>query len=276
PVTGLVITNGTLKGVSVKSEAGPEEYFADLVIDATGRTRALVRRVNQLSTRTKQHKAPFVAFKAHLRNARAHAGACEIYFYDGGYGGLNSIEGDLSNLCFIVSARVARANNADPERVMRQVVMRNERAATTLKEAQAAQSWMAVSLEQFGRQTLVPVDGLLTAGDAAAFIDPFTGSGILMALESGELIATTILSHLMKACFSFARLADDYRAAHAKVFDSRLRMSALLRRAAFMPRLTAAAIFLSGNDWLRRMLTRATRGGPDGGPACFYRQELSD
>ena len=39
-----------------------------------------------------------MAFKAHLKGARVAAGACEIYFYRRGYGGLSGVEGGVSNL----------------------------------------------------------------------------------------------------------------------------------------------------------------------------------
>ena len=34
--------------------------------------------------------------------------------------------------------------------------------------------------------------GLLTIGDAAAFIDPFTGSGMLLAFESAKFAAESV------------------------------------------------------------------------------------
>src|SRR5947208_16894233 len=96
-------------------------------------------------------RAPLVAFKAHLLNTRVEPGACEIYFYRGGYGGLSSIEDGRSNLCFIASARDVRACAADAERVMREIICQNARAAHTLANARARSPWLAVTLESFGR-----------------------------------------------------------------------------------------------------------------------------
>src|ERR1043166_7827755 len=125
--------------------------------------------------------------------------------------GMSTIENGLSNLCFIASARDVRTCGADADRVMREVVCQNLRAAQTLAEANTCSPWLAVSLENFGRHSLQPARGLLTIGDAASFIDPFTGSGMLMALESGELISSAITPHL-------ETLADD--AARDAVCDS--------------------------------------------------------
>src|SRR5438128_11754684 len=94
----------------------------------------------------KQKTAYEIAFKAHLADTRVAAGACEIYFYRGGYGGLSSIETGLSNLCFIASARDVRACGADAERVRREVVRQTQRAAGTLPNAKTRPPWPAVHL----------------------------------------------------------------------------------------------------------------------------------
>jgi flavin-dependent dehydrogenase len=146
--------------------------------------------------------------------------------------------------------------------VLREIVMKNSRAAHTLAEARARTPWLSVALESFGRRMLVPAKGLLTIGDAAAFIDPFTGSGMLMALESGQAAAEIIRQHLalLRQDAGFESMAKDYRAAYRRRFQSRLRVSGLLRRAAFVPHLDEAAILLFGtSSRLRRKLARATR-----------------
>jgi len=145
---------------------------------------------------------------------------------------------------------------------MREVVSQNPRAAYTLAKARTETEWLGVSLESFGRQEPVPANGLMTIGDAAAFIDPFTGSGMLMALESGELAATAIIRHLhlLRGGAPFDLLAREYRTLYRKTFNQRLRICALLRRVAFVPRLAEAAIRLfSASERVRRSLARATR-----------------
>jgi flavin-dependent dehydrogenase len=262
-VVGLLGDDDRVCGVRVKADGIEKRYHAPLTLDATGRTRALSRRVRAQRNGSKQQRASLVAFKAHLENARGADTECEIYFYRGGYGGLSSIENGLSNLCFIASARDVRACGADPERVMREVVCQNRRAAMVLTEARVRTPWLAVSLEGFGRHSVAPASGLLAIGDAASFIDPFTGSGMLMALESGELAAGIIAGYLdrNRTGLTTPELNADYRVAYRERFDSRLRTCAMLRRAAFVPGLAEVAIRLFGaSDRLRRRLSRATRG----------------
>jgi flavin-dependent dehydrogenase len=255
--TSLLRTGRRVAGIVVKAGEEFHECSAALTIDATGRNRTLARECNRDATDGKRPE--LVAFKTHFENAHVQDGACEIYFYKHGYGGLSAVQSGLSNLCFIVASRDVRRYSSDPETVMREVVMKNKRAAQTLSDARAHTPWLSVSLRGFGRYALAPGPGLLTIGDAASFIDPFTGSGILMALESGKLAADIIQPHLTRLPESVFDLSREYELAYSRTFHSRLRTAGLLRRAAFVPGVASAAIRLSGvSSHFRRQLARAT------------------
>jgi flavin-dependent dehydrogenase len=207
-------------------------------------------------------RSKLVAFKAHLTGERIDRGVCEIYSYSRGYGGLSGVEGGLSNVCFIVSAKDVKRCHSNPDLVLRETVLTNPRAAAVLAGAQRHSEWLSVSLEGFGRQEVSPARGLIAIGDSAAFIDPFTGSGMLMALESGELAAAVIVRHLDKLnqASSFGALASEYARAYQRKFDSRLRMCRLLRHTAFRPHLASLTIAVCGaSEWLRTRVARATR-----------------
>jgi geranylgeranyl reductase family protein len=262
--TNLICAQSRVSGMQLKSGDRISEVYAPVVIDATGRTRSLARRFEDHKTKSDRHHPSLVAFKAHLQGAGVAEGTCEIYFYPGGYGGLSSVEKGLSNLCFIASAADVRACHSDANTVMDHVVTKNTRAAKTLSDSRTHGEWLAVTLDSFGKREPAPAEGLLLIGDAAAFIDPFTGSGMLMALEGGELAAEVIMQHLpaMRNGGSLSALANDYRSAYQRKFGSRLRVCAMLRRAAFVPRLAGAAIRLfSASVRARRALAQATRTG---------------
>ena len=262
-VANLVVEDQRVVGAHLRSNNGEQAVRAPLTIDATGRGRTLARMAEKVcQVRARLERRGLVAFKAHLRKTRVAPGACEIYFYPGGYGGLSTIENGLSNLCFIVNSRDVRALHSDADRIMREIVCRNRRAAQTLELAEPAAPWLAVSLEGFGRHSVAPAPGLLAIGDAASFIDPFTGSGMLMALESGALAAQTIREHVadLDQSARLRQVADAYRARYAQQFNARLRLCSLIRRAAFTPGFANVAIrFFGASDGLRRRLARATR-----------------
>jgi flavin-dependent dehydrogenase len=283
-VAGLLFADEARRavgGVRVEWHGAELNLRAAVTIDATGRARALARRVEQNAKANgggageahaskaggvgsgASKRMPLVAFKAHLENVGGADDACEIYFYRGGYGGVSCVENELSNLCFIVAAGDVRARASDAERVMREIVMSNRRAAETLRGARVRSEWLAVALESFGRREVAPAEGLLMVGDAASFIDPFTGSGMLMALESGELAGEAVTRALprLRAGGDFAPLAADYRARYQARFSARLRVCSWLRRVAFAPQFAteAAIAALGASARMRRVVARATR-----------------
>jgi flavin-dependent dehydrogenase len=254
-ITDPILEGDDVRGVRLKTDGHEHEYFAPLTIDATGRAHILTRKLHSSEPRT---KAKLIAFKVHLRNTRVTPNACEIYSYQEGYGGLSNIEGDVSNLCFIVSAEQVKRHYSNPELVMRDLVMKNQRAAYTLEHAEPDSEWLSTSWERFGRQRPSPAHGLLAIGDSAAFIDPFTGSGMLMAFESGELAAEVIVRHRDKlATKSLDLLCKEYATDYAQKFDSRLRICGWLRHLAFKPRLAGVGIAIFGDT--NRFITRIAR-----------------
>ena len=253
---GLLTEDDRICGVKLR---GPEvdrvEVRADLVVDATGRSNAIVRKINvpgSVPTRARH-----VAFKTHLTGANVPAGTCEIYSYGGGYGGCNLVEGDRFNLCFIVAADLAKSLGSDAERVMREVVFTNPRANFAMKDAVAIEPWLAVPIQRFGRGTLAPREGLVTVGDSAAFIDPFTGSGILLALQNSKILSDAIERYWKN---DLETVAVEYKLAYDAAFGSRLRWASRLRFAAFSP--IAAELMVVGlglSTPFRRRIARLTR-----------------
>src|SRR5947199_3211153 len=117
---GLLLERNCVRGLRLKQNGQSFEAGAHVVIDATGRQGVLARKIEKSDAARHAVKkgSPLVAFKAHLENARGVSDHCEIYFYKRGYGGLSRVEGGLSNLCFIASARDVRACGGDAERVV--------------------------------------------------------------------------------------------------------------------------------------------------------------
>ena len=262
-VAGLLLDDEKVCGVKVKTKNHEAfEIRADLTIDATGRANVLANLAKKFKVQSSKIKVPknpqprFVGFKAHVKKAELEKGRCEIYFFPGGYGGLSLVENDLANHCFLIRAETVRKFNSDVEQILEKVIFQNRRALETLKNAEPVYDWLAVSVDNFGVKNLNPLPGLLAVGDAAAFIDPFTGSGMLMALESAEILAQTMAENR----FSLEQITGKYQALHAERFRRRLRICSLMRRAAFMPNLAGHLIsVLNFSEKAREMLARATR-----------------
>lgn len=250
-------------GVDLRAENGDAfGMAARLTIDATGRSRVLARQIEKASGRGVRTAARFVAFKTHLAGAAIAPDICEIYTYKNGYGGCSRVERDLYNLCFIVSAEVAKKYGGDAAQIMQKVVFANARAKRSLQNIEFVGDWLAVPIEAYGRSALAPAEGLIAIGDAAAFIDPFTGSGILLALESARIAAGVISDEFERPerSRSFTAMVGEYNTKYSAAFDKRLRVCRVLRHAAFMPFLAETVIkTLALSERLTRRLAKATR-----------------
>ncbi len=246
--------NGSVAGIRLKHIDGqPDGIHAGLTIDATGRTQAVVRHI---ADRGERGRPGQVAFKSHFEGVSLEPGACEIYSYRGGYGGCSRVENDKFNLCFIADARDTRERGSDGDRMLREVVFSNRRAKLVLGHAERATDWIAVPVDRFGRHDPAPARGLIAVGDAASFIDPFTGSGILLALQSTKVATDAVIALHEEA----GAISAAYKDAYSRQFDSRFRISSLIRRAAFIPAVADATIAcLSMSRRLTRAVAAATR-----------------
>ena len=238
------------------------EITADIFIDATGRGKALVKAFQRTQgnggERPARRSNGFVAFKAHLREAELAAGRCEIHFFPGGYGGINRVEGGAVNHCFLVRSETVKSVGGGVENVLERLVYKNASARNALLDSKAEMDWMAVSFEGFGRSELSYGPRLFTVGDAASFIDPFTGSGMLMALESSAVLA--------EALASAGDLRERYAELYSRRFRRRLFVCSLLRNAAFRTRTaTFVSAALGGLPFAAEALARLTR--PHASPA---------
>jgi menaquinone-9 beta-reductase len=253
-----VETNGLFVGsfTAVHGQAS-KTITADLFVDATGRGASL----SKLAVRSTGTRVPpprpsrSVAFKTHLRGSGSDPGVCEIFAFPGGYGGLSHVEDGLANLCFIVNADCARKFGG-PGAILGGAIFQNPLASALLNGSEQASEWLAVSINSFGRKEPPPFSNLVSVGDSAAFIDPFTGSGMLMALESSALLADVTADGRL----SVTELRERYRVEHSRIFTRRLRVSSVLRHAAFMPvmpSLLVGALKLSGRA--RKLTAEALR-----------------
>lgn len=263
---GILFENEKVSGVRVRTKIGEiKEISADWIIDATGRARVLdklaEKEISRKGAKTqrskvKDQRSKLIGFKTHLENVDLEKGRCEIYSFRGGYGGLSFVEKTRANHCFLIKAETVKEFSGDADKILENVIFENKRAFETMKNARAVYDWLAVSVDGFGLKNLNPAKNLFSVGDASAFIDPFTGSGILMALESAEILAKTIEENAHEP----EKIAQCYASLHRRKFQKRLRVCSLVRKAAFVPILAEAVIsVLNLSQTARQILTRSTR-----------------
>lgn len=241
-----------------------------LMIDASGRnSRFMVGKSERLAGR---RGSRLYALKAHLEAVDGIDDWVELYFFRQGYGGLARVENGLANLCFIVDERSLKEGGGDPATVIKRTLMNNPVANQRLLNARVKGKWHSVGPLTFGRRRLSR-EGIIAIGDASGMIDPFTGTGIQMALRTGEIAAEAILeswerSHSARASASIVHSGEGllpavltgYARRYELEFGRRMKVAGLLRTAAFSPPVASLlANVLTHVPSLTSFMLRATR-----------------
>jgi flavin-dependent dehydrogenase len=166
-----------------------------------------------------------IGVKAHFREKNPVL-STDLYFFNGGYCGVQPIDGHTINACALVRADVATDLNAIFE-------LNNALA-------KRARSW-EITMEPVSTAPLIFAepeperDGLLFAGDAAGFIDPFAGDGISLALRTGAAAAQAAM-HAIAGRISIAEAARNHRRRYEKQFLPAFRAAAHARRVIGCPK----------------------------------------
>ena len=167
----------------VASSLGDHQTRA--VVNATGRWSNL----NAGSRPNGQAGAKWIGLKAHFAETAAPA-SVDLYFFNGGYCGVQPVnlaggaEPQRINVCAMVRADVAST--------MADVLAFHPALQERARRWQPLSDPVSVGPLLF-RKPQPEADGLLRVGDAAAFVDPFVGDGISLALRSGALAAECLI-----------------------------------------------------------------------------------
>lgn len=153
-----------------------------------------------------------IGFKMYFRDAalaRQLAGTVAVTFFDGGYAGLQPVEGGRLNLCLLVDGAHYRELGSWPALLAR---LAREPALAALADAEPLLPRpLAISRVPYGHLARAADDGLWRLGDQAAVIPSFCGDGMAIALESGRLAAAMLAQGATAAQFQRALLARTRR-----------------------------------------------------------------
>jgi flavin-dependent dehydrogenase len=261
-----VFKNGRALGVECVSlpTGVPHVFEAPLIVDASGRNSRLSLSPAERTAGRKGGR--LYALKAHLQNVSLPSERLELYFFPTGYGGLSRVEDGLVNLCFITSERSIKEAAGDALSVVRQTLMRNPVARQRLSDARVVGKWLSAGPLSFGHRRFVR-NGIIAVGDAAGMIDPFTGTGIQIALRSSEILADTIVNEFANwdsrakgglqdtpsgrdadgssSLFErVERVRKLYESRYQSEFRNRMAVAGVFRLAAFSPRAAGLAATL--------------------------------
>ena len=156
-------------------------------------------------------------FKAHFTGPADDA--VELFFFPGGYVGINCVEQGRTNVCGLARESALRRFAFQYDELLDATPAIRERVAPLRR----AMDWLSTGPLVFGNSfALSPEPQKFPAGDALSFVDPFTGSGLLVAIRTGELAGASIAERMP---------VEEYMAAAAAIIGRPFRFSSLLRDA---------------------------------------------
>ena len=240
-VNDLLRSGGRVSGVvaeriEARGRAAAERVSARLVVAAEGRTSVVAERLGLRRPHRWLHRLALVADVA---------GACgdpergEIVLAPPHYSILNPVAPGVGNLSLVVPIGEARRRKADLAGYFDGATRALPGFRERLRDARRVGPVRALGPLAY-RVDPPSQDGILLVGDAAGFLDPFTGEGIYAALRSAELAAEVGARALQTGDVSAAAL----RPAHvrrAMEFAAKARLTLLLQRVIAHRALSVAA-----------------------------------
>ena len=220
--------------------------------DRLFRARVVVRASGRAWGRTRGERGPVESFgfKGHFLGH--YPSRVDLHFIPGGYLGVSPVEDGRVNVCALVEKRLVREAGA---------------IVRTILGESYQQEWPFLYTGPLNPGGVIPGGrsgsssaDVLEAGDAVAFLDPFTGDGISLALRSGRLAAQAALRLL--AGEGEAAVLASYGEELRRMCGRQFGLAKLLRFGAHRPWLEApVSRLLASIPALRRAVFRVTRGG---------------
>jgi flavin-dependent dehydrogenase len=231
---------------------GKQVFEAEAVINASGRWSSFTSP----KVRARNGEEKWIGIKAHFYEASA-APSTDLYFFDGGYCGVQPVSTATNgsetriNACSMVRADVANALSD----VLRLHPALRERSRTW----RPAMETVSTSPLIFHKPEPVQ-NTTLQVGDAAAFVDPFVGDGISLALRSGALAAECLQS-FFRGERSLQQAATLYESLYHERLGRVFKVSSMLRGWLRWPRPIRTPIFslISRTEFIGRQMVKLTR-----------------
>ena len=203
-----------MAGTVCKVRTRNQTFTAKATVNASGRW-------SQLTRHPAKNPARWIGLKGHFRESQA-PNSVDLYFFAGGYCGVQPVSEDSVNACAMVRADVARS--------LEEVLSMHPDLRRRSANWSPLFSPISTSPLYF-RQPRTESEGMLLAGDAAAFIDPFAGDGISLAMHGGTLAAESLIPFFQgKDSWEVAkqRYDSEYRKAFGPAFRNAARVRKVL------------------------------------------------
>lgn len=223
-VRDVIVETRGARGVVATIDGSRELLRAPLIIGADGRHGVVARALGiGCSPPWPRH----TGLAAHYRGIGGLDRWGEMHVGRGGYAGLAPLEEGLTNVAFVSASQAVMARPGSLEAYFVAGLEGIPAVAEKLAGAERIGAIRGVGPMAHGTRRAAG-DGFLLVGDAAGFLDPFTGQGIAEALQ-GALLAAPIADAALRAGDLSARALAPYRAARRRAFRAKHQVAWLVQ-----------------------------------------------
>lgn len=188
-VQGLSWVKQRVSGVvTAASGTVPRQVSANLVIGADGLHSTVARHTNAVSRMWWPLRTGLVTHCDRVADLGADATHGEMHVGPGSYVGLAPLPGGGVNVALVLPSPKVRNWGKDIEELFWAELARFPALASRLRPVKRTKPLLGTG-PLFRHVPVAAGPGYLLVGDAAGFLDPFTGEGIFRALRGAELAA---------------------------------------------------------------------------------------
>lgn len=228
-----------------------EHLISDYVLGAYGKRSRMDKSLKRpfINTRT-----PFIGVKYHVKTDFP-SDIVALHNYHGGYLGINKIEEEKFNVCYLGNKDQLKKYGSIPE-MERNVLFKNP----IIKDLYDNSEFLFDKPEVINEVSFSPkepiVDHILMIGDAAGLITPLCGNGMAIAIHSGKLASEAILTEKARE-----EVEQQYQKTWINQFRSRLWLGRKVQKLFGSKYISGLSVSLLKNStYFGRQIIKRTHG----------------
>ncbi|MFZ2491063.1 MAG: FAD-dependent monooxygenase, partial [Thermoanaerobaculia bacterium] len=239
----------------VEREGVTRRITPRVIVGAWGRWGRIDTQLQRRFVGDRTHRS--FGFKRHFFAAR-QPDAVELYSFSEGYLGVNAVEGGLTNICGLVHANRLAGHRGKWNAFVEAIRTERPEIDELFARHEPAQSSYLSSEPVIFRARSPVEQGVFMIGDAAGIIDPLTGNGMAMAMQSALIAASAVLQALEQPTRRL-EIERSYAKTHRKLFAGRIRWSRAIASVLSSPEALAWLVGTVGTPRIGAFLVQRTR-----------------